>query len=298
MNSNTSRERWLWQRSCTYPLLSSSLYKFFSIKKLCNSKFQSNSSFNLQHFVFTLVGGGSLIKHARKCSQQNIIIILVTHLRSWVMNSIHCGWGENLLNALGQNYCVSFLAAREELVAFCGMGEGNGCCVEWMLIKTFCSLNILRWSQSRCRVAATFWGKHKQATRAPTKHKTIWMNMPKGAGRGGLVKTLSLPRLATDDDETAGAATTTTTMMITDSSGQTHNYTTQHICISVCVCPMIVPELLKTKVLPKLISFWKYSPKICANHQLCWKNKANDSCCLQWHQQLLPTICFWVACTN
>lgn len=52
---------------------------------------------------------------------------------------------------------------------------------------------------------------------------------------GGQVKTLSLPRLATDDDETAGAATTTTTMMITDSSGQTHNYTTQHN-IYLCLC--------------------------------------------------------------
>lgn len=188
------------------------------------------------------------------------------------MNSIHCGWGENLLNALGRNYCVS-LAGEErgkELVAFWGLERREellllgGMNVDKNFFVCVCgTAAVWTYCQSLPRCCHLLRQTNRQHAHPRNTKQFEWI-----CQRG--VKTLSLPRQATDDDETArgAAATTTTTMMITDSSDdwRTDRQTKQHIYIYISLSESDDSDShWKQKFCQKLISYWKYSPKICAN---------------------------------
>lgn len=196
------------------------------------------------------------------------------------MNSIHCGWGENLLNALGRNYCVS-LAGEErgkELVAFWGLERRE----ELLLLggmnvdKNFFCVSVAQQQfehiASRCRVAATFWGKQTGNTRTHETQNNLneyareeWKLCPCHDRR------LMMTRQHEEQQQRWRQQWWLLTPPMTD--GQTHT-TKQHIYIYkiyFCLSPMIVLEPLKTKVLPKTNKLLKIFPKdLC---ELCWKVK-------------------------
>lgn len=116
---------------------------------------------------------------------------------------------------------------------------------------------------------------NKQATRAPTKHKTIWMNMP-GTSENFVLATTgdwwwrdsrssrsSSSRSSNNDDDNNDDYW----LLRWLTERHTHKLHNIYLCLS----PMIVLEPLKTKVLPKTNKLLKIFPKdLC---ELCWKVK-------------------------